>query len=288
VRRLALFSCAALSFSTLARADAPVYSTPWALRSVNPATTVRADTVLAIQDAGTSLAGILSGSYQFIARSSIGLRQSWVSQLRPATEPLVFGNPGVYLNYSPLLVTPFRLNLFFGASAPLGQGGGNDANPDLYKAITGGSYARSAMDGSPFSVNFATFALGADCAYVQDDVTVQVSATFFQGFRARGDRVEPDSHRTNATGGVHIGYAASPFWIVSTEIRYQRWLSTPRSVEIDAERRDQLTAGAGFRFDIPFAEHGHMKPGLAFFLPLDGPMTTAGYRTLELDWLVVF
>jgi len=278
---------AVLSCSTAARSDVPIYSTPWALRSVNPSTSVRADTTLALQDAGTNMAGVVSGSYQVFSRSSIGLRESWVSQIHPAGVPIVFGNPGVYLNHAPLIAAPFRLNLFFGASFPLGQGGGNDADPDLYKAITSGIYARSAMDGSPFSVNFATLALGADFAYVQDEVTVQASATVFQGFRARGDRVESDSHRTNGTGGIHVGYAASPIWIVSAEIRYQRWLSTPSSVDLDEQRRDQLTAGGGFRFDIPFGEQSHAKPGLAFFVPLDGPMTRSAYRTLQLDLLIV-
>jgi hypothetical protein len=267
---------------------APIYSTPWALRSVNPSTSVRADTILALQDAGTSLAGIISASYRFFPQGSIGLRESWVSQLHPAGEYLVFGNPGIYLNLAPRLAPPFRLNLFFSASAPLGQGGGNDRVLAVYNAISGGVYARSAMDGAPFAVNFATLALGVDFAYVEGELTIQASGTVFQGFRARGDLVEPDVRRTNSSGGLHIGYALWPFFIVSAEVRYQRWLTTPRSVELDGTRRDQLTAGGGFRFDIPFGEQGHFKPGIAFFVPADAPMTTAGYRTLQLDLPFVF
>src|SRR6185436_11635887 len=137
----------------------------------------------------------------------------------------------------------------------------------VYKTISGGGYARSAMDGAPFTVNFATLAFGMDFAIVVDRFTIQASGTLFQGFRARGERVEPDVRRTNSSGGVHIGYALSPFFIVSGEVRYQRYLTTPRSVELDGERRDQLTAGGGFRFDVPLGEQVHAKPGIAFFVP---------------------
>jgi len=216
------------------------------------------------------------------------VRQSWISQLHPPGEALLFGNPGLYLNLAPRLSPPLRLNLFFSASAPLGQGGGNDADPAVYKAVTTGVYVRSAMDGAPFSPNFATLAFGLDFAVVHGPLTVQTSGTIFQSFRARGDLVEPDVRRTNASGGLHVGLAVLPFFILSAEMRYQRWLSTPRSVVLDGERRDQLTAGGGFRFDVPFGQQGHFKPGLAFFMPADGPMTTAGYRTVQLDLPVVF
>ena len=182
------------------------------------------------------MAGIVSASYRFFPRGSLGLRQPWVSQVHPAGEALVFGNPGIYLNLAPRTAPPFRWNLFFSASAPLGQGGGNDADPAVYKAITAGGYARSAMDGAPFTVNFFTLAFGTDFAYVEDRLTIQVSGTLFQAFRARGDLVEPDVRRTNSSGGVHVGYALWPFFIVSGEVRYQRyrrpgpWSSTPRGV----------------------------------------------------------
>ena len=84
-----------------------------------------------------------------------------------------------------------------------------------------------------FAVNYFTAIVGGDVAYVDHKLTVQLEATLFQLMRVRGDNAAAgtDSARTNSTVGLHAGYFIIPMLSLGGELRYQRWLSTPTTLD---------------------------------------------------------
>jgi hypothetical protein len=173
-------------------------------------------------------------------------------------------------------------------TAPIGGGGASDADPTTRRTVLSGIYARSAMDNALFTTSFFTATGGAAIAWVEHGITLQAEATVLQLIRVRGAAVEPDEARTNTTYGLHAGYQLLPGLTVSLEGRHQRWLSTPAAVERSGAARDQTTAGGGLRANVPFSKTILARPGIAYFHPVDEPMTTAAFRIVMVDVPVTF
>jgi hypothetical protein len=237
---------------------------------------------------GTTFVPTLTVAYKAVPNFGPLVRLAFVHDTESG-QALV--NPVFGVLYTPELAPGLRLPLFFGASMPIGSGGGSSDNPQNPKekpagnaAAGAGVYARSAMDNMLFAVNYVTVVVGAGLAYIAHGFTVQAEAAVFQLVRNRGEMYETDELRTNLTTGVHVGYTIFKQLTLSAELRYQRWLSTPAAVDADPTKRDQLSIGGGIRTRIDvIPDKLVLRPGIAYFNPLDDPMWKSDYHVLVID-----
>lgn len=275
----------------------PPYSLPFQLRPVVAGNVVRSDTALAFYenpagDSGTTVASMLLFSYKVTEDLAPLVRLGVVSGSPPdgptAESGFGFLNPVLGATYSIKLGKQFRLAPFLGVALPLGSGGGNDPDAGKAQARGAGIWARSAMDNAMFAVNDLVVFPGVGFAYVQHGFTAQVEATVLQLTRVRGEDAQSDSSRTNFTGGVHLGYFFVPMLSAGVELRHQRWLSTPDAVEANDELRDTTTVAFGPRLHFKLNDTMWLRPGVAFALPLDNPMSDAKYKVVQIDVPFVF
>ena len=74
---------------------------------------------------------------------------------------------------------------------------------------------------------------------------------------------------------------------LSAELRYQRYLTEIAPVKLNPSLRDQMTVGGGVRLDLPLGKIT-LRPGVAYFHPVDDPLAKANARILTLDVPVLF
>ena len=287
-----------------AGAQAP-YSLPWQLRPVAAGNVVRSDTAVALMedpatgDGGSTVASMLLASYKVTPALAPLVRLGLVRQSPPAgASSTALVNPALGALYGLKLSDTLKLGLFVGVTIPVGQGGGNSPDAARLAAAKAGILARSAMDNAMFAVNDLTIFPGAGLAYVAGGLTVQGEVTVLQLFRVRGDEApaagmpppNPDSKKTNSTMGLHVGYFVIPQISLGGELRYQRWLSTPKAVDADPTDtlRDNLTFAVGPRGHFQLGEKVWLRPGVAYAQGLDDPMSAASYRIVKVDVPVEF
>lgn len=281
------------------------YSLPFQLRPAQAVTVVRTDTSFAFYDdpatdaAGTTVASTLLASYKVTDNISPLVRLGMVSNSPPNADGAAgFLNPVLGVTYGMTLTPELRLALFFGAALPFGSGGGDTPDPAKAAGNAAGIRARSAMDNAMFAVNDLVLFPGASLAYVANGFTVQIEATVLELLRVRGEDavnamgapLNPDSARTNFTGGLHVGYFFFPELSAAVELRHQRWLSTPVAIENDATGtlRDTTTVAVGPRLHFKIGEKSWIRPALAFAFGLDDPLQRWESRSVQLDIPVVF
>ncbi len=284
-----------LGTATLVHADvvakpAP-YSLGWSLRPASPVNVVRADTAIGFFDdaagSGTTVASTFLLAYKIAPTVSPLLRFAVVRN-DPAAGDSATGmsNPLIGAMWAPPLVAPpFKLALFGGLALPLGSGGGNSADPNMTSTVRSAIAARSSMDNALFAINDLTPIVGIDAAYVAGGLTLQAEATLFELVRVRGDAVQADAYKTNFTTGAQVGYFVAPWLSVSTEFRYQRWLSTPVAVKMDVTgaSRDTLSAAVGLRGHIALGGVRWLRPGLSYARGFDDPLTGRNYQIVQID-----
>jgi hypothetical protein len=289
-----------------APAPPPPYSLPWQLRSVMASTALRSDTSLASYEDATAAHGLtvatnLSASFR-VPGTSTGIKGTGLAPVvRFAfvgdTPPSGAGgtaivNPLVGATYAFALGGGVRAATFLGGTIPVGMGGGDSPDPGAAEARKQGNPARAALEGSLYSVNDLALIPGLDIAWVGAGLTVQIEATLFQLARVRGAAAQAEASKTNFTSGVHVGWFAAPALSIGGELRYQRWLNAPFSVEHDPTHasRDTLTFAIGPRFHVPLGEGVWLRPGAAFVRALDRPMASAAqnYNIAQLDVPLVF
>ena len=305
-----------------AKPKPPPYSLPWQLRPAVVGNVVRSDTAFAFykdaagKESGSTVASMLLASYkitdEFAPMIRLGIASnSPPSSVMAAGKPLDsatnFLNPVVGGTYAIKPAKPLRLAFFLGLTIPVGSGGGEDAKPKKITANGAGIRARSAMDNAMFLPNdFAVFP-GVDFAYVSGGFTAQVEATIFQLTRVKGDKAtpasgttpaipakNPDKSKTNLTMGLHVGYFVVPMLSLGAEIRHQRFLSTPKGIEVDEASatpqglRDTTTWAVGPRGHFKLSESVWFRPGVSFAMPLDNPMKKASYKIVQLDLPIAF
>jgi hypothetical protein len=284
-----------------AKPKPPKYSIPFQLRPVLAVNVLRSDTSLAfyktpsaapVEDSGTTVASMLLFSKKITDSVAPMVRLGIVSNSPPgdAESATNFLNPAVGITWALNPLPPLRIGLFLGLTAPIGSGGGNEAEAKNMLANGAGILARSAMDNAMFAVNYFTVFPGVGIAYVADGFTAQVEATVLQLTRVRGDEFDKDESRTNLTAGVHLGYFVAPFASIGAELRHQRWLSTPQMVENDTTDtlRDNTTVALGPRFHIQLQEKLWLRPAVSLSLPLDDPMKDRSYKVVQLDVPLLF
>jgi hypothetical protein len=280
----------------------PPYSLPWQLRSVIPANAVRSDTSVGFYQGpttrgGTAVVSMLSASYKVIPELAPVLRLGLVNNAPPTDKSARTNltNPVIGVTYGPKLHPNFKLGLFLGMTLPIGSGGGDDPHPQAPIANQAGAATRSMMDNAMFAVNYLTLFPGVGVAYVGHGFTAQAEATIFQLFKTRGPDAA-DKSNTNFTMGAHVGYFIVPALSVGTEIRHQRWLSTPTQPNVKADKtdtlRDTTTWAIGPRAHVQLGKTLWLRPGLSFSLPLDNPLANgkgaSHFKMLQIDIPFVF
>jgi hypothetical protein len=273
----------------------PPYSLPFQLRPVAPGTVMRSDTTLAAYStadgSGTTVASTFLAAYK-VSPSFAPLFRLAVVDDSPAigSGGTTMSNPLFGLLYGKPLAPTVKLGIFGAMTLPLGSGAGN--TPDAADVATNkaGVAARSSMDNAMFAVNDHALIAGADLAYVKNGFTVQAEITLFELSRVRGEKVQPDAHKTNLTAGIHAGWFAMPWLSLGAELRYQRYLSTPMFVANDptGASRDNLTTAVGVRGHIKLSGKRMLRPGIAYTRPIDDPMSGKGYDIIQLDVPLAF
>ncbi len=268
------------------------YSIPWQLRPTAATNVVRTDNALAFHEdtagnSATTVASLLFASYKVTKDFAPFVR--WGAVVNPVGEGTAtsFVNPALGGTWALQLSPDVRLALFLGLTVPVGAGGGNSPSTDKARATRAGVLARSAMDNAMFAVNDFTVFPGVGLSFVKGAFTAQVEATVLRLTRVRGEALQADASRTNFTSGVHLGYYLVPQVSLGAELRYQRWLSTPVAVTAAPPTRDTLSAAAGVRAHL---EAGGLtfRPGVAYAMGLDDPMSAQAYRIIHLDMPVAF
>jgi hypothetical protein len=121
--------------------------------------------------------------------------------------------------------------------------------------------------------------------------TLRLEATFFQLQRVRGAGQDPDASKTNLTGGLHVGYFLADVLSIGAELRYQRWINAPSTVNLHRPGTsvDLLSLGAGPRLHFELAPGIWIRPGVAYTRGFDPPMTSpANDNVVQLDVPVTF
>jgi hypothetical protein len=283
----------------------PPYSLPFQLRPVTPGTVVRTDTSFAFyqdpvaQTSGSTVASTLLASYKVTDEIAPLVRLGMVSNSPESVDGAAgFLNPVLGVIYGIPLAPEFKLGMFMGVALPVGSGGGDSPDPANVASNAAGIRARSAMDNAMFAVNDVVFFPGVGLAYINHGFTVQGEATVLQLIRTRGENAEnamgakinPDATRTNLTLGLHAGYFIIPMLSAGVELRHQRWLSTPRAIELDTTNtlRDTSTVAFGPRLHFKLGDKSFTRPGIALALGLDDPLKRWESRSVQLDIPVVF
>jgi hypothetical protein len=172
------------------------------------------------------------------------------------------------------------------------MGGGDTPEAGALGARTKGPNARAQLDNALFAVNDFTVIPGLGAAWVRDGWTIQLEATLLQLTRVRGEAVQKEASKTNMTTGLHVGYFVLPYLSLGTELRYQRWLNAPFSVERDPSgaSRDAMTFALGPRFHLEVGSVGWLRPGIAYQRGLDRPLASAAlnYHIVQVDIPFVF
>lgn len=293
LRRTSLLAVAALAPSSALAAPKAPYSLPWQLRPTAAVSVVRSDTALAFSSpenvgGSTTTATLLLASYKVTPNFSPLVRVGFVNNAPGSGgSGASLVNPVLGGTYSIDLSDSLRMGLFLGVTLPVGMGGGNTPEAATAAAARSGILARSAMDNAMFAVNDFTVFPGVGLSYTSGGFTAQVEATVLQLTRVRGEAVQADTSKTNFTSGLHLGYFLHPAVSVGGELRYQRWLSTPAAVTSE-ELRDNVTAAIGPRFHIQLSKTMVMRPGLAYAVGLDAPMSKLKYSIVQLDVPVLF
>jgi hypothetical protein len=261
---------------------------PWQLRPAAAPNILRLDTSIdSFQDApsgerGTTIASLLFAGYR-MTESLIAFARLAVAGLHTAdTSAQIFGNPAFGGSYFVALPHGFRLAFLVAMAIPVG-----DRDRLAIAVGRAAQSARAVMDNAMFALNDVAFFTGVDAAWVGHNLTVQVEATVFELVRAQGQAIQAEYAKTNFTTGLFIGYFPLRWASVGIELRYQRWLSPPRSLAADGSAIDNLTLAGGVRFHAR-AGRTWLRPGIAYSRALDNPLLATDHNLLQIDLPVFF
>ena len=318
VLQMSLMGCglaAGLSISTPARADAaggseathaapeaapakpapPRYSMPWMLRPVAAANVIRADMAFAFSTARDTQPILALASVKVRPNLAVIARFGFIHNTPTGKEgTTAFVNPALGALYAIPVSKNIKASLFAATTLPIGQGGGNTPNPDKRGAnLPSGIFARASVDNALFQINYMTPIVGADIAYVGQDLTLQFEATVLELIRVRGEKVDKDAARTNLVFGLHGGYFLLPQLSVGVELRYQYWASHPTFEKQIADKKatsdiiDNWTFSFGPRGHFKLNEKMWLRPGVSLTMGLDLPTGFTGgglqYKIVQVD-----
>jgi hypothetical protein len=294
---MAVLLVASLAAAAFADDKPAPYSLPWQLRPLSAGNVVRSDTSVAFFDAkdmttgetnaGNTVSSMLLGMYKVTPKLAPMVRLAFVYNNEPAgPTDAVIVNPLAGVLYATTL-DGIRIAGFAAVTAPIGQGGGDNADPAAAKAASRGIPARSAMDNAMFATNYFAAIGGVGAGYVSDGFTAQVELTVLQLIKTRGPDMEDDA-RTNFTAGLHSGYFVAPQLSIGGELRYQRWLTDAAPVVKDPNARETVTFAVGPRLHLRLAGKQWLRPGISYSRVLDAPWSSNSYQMVQIDVPYVF
>lgn len=286
----------------------PRYSLPWQLRPVTTGNTLRIDGGVAVfNDANgnfdVAATTFFNASYQITRDWAPMIRLGFVGNNAPgaALDGSSLVNPLIGATYTRRLGR-YRLALFGATTLPLGTGGGNAPSVGTAKTNAASFTARPADD-AMFAVNYMTAIAGIDFAYVNRGFTAQGEATVQQYVRVRGGKSAgaTDPFRTNAAVGLHLGYFIGAHFSLSSDLRYQRWISDPTTLDVltgahlqtPGAQMDSFTVAVGPRTHFRFGNQTWIRPGLSFVRGFDSrgfgaPLLTKQTTAVQIDIPVMF
>lgn len=272
-------------------AAAPVL-VPFGLRGVGVGTGIRLDQTFATYTASDKAyqesVHLLGGSVKIGNSFAVSVRtgfERYGQPDKPTTTALL--NTVIGGQYSAKLSSTLRFAGLLGVALPTANGAGNGPDPDVAAAHKAGSLARGLMNGVLFTPNEVYALFGADLAFVSRGFTAQVEVTVAPGARVRGEVATPDTSKVNSVNGIALGYYIVPQLSVGAELWYQRWLSTPASVEKDSSLRDALSVVGGVRGHID-AGGVKFRPGVSYGVGVRGTLSDKHVHMLQLDVPVSF
>jgi hypothetical protein len=270
----------------------PLYTTPFQLRGVIPKTGVRLDTLLGLfrladSDAQVAVA-FLSGQWRIVEELALQVR--WGIDANETTDGGLTGitNPTAGILFGVPIGRDFRFAASFAFGVPVATGGGNDGDRSAMDMQRQAALARSALDNTSFALNDVGLPTGLSFALVTSGVTAQIDATITPSIRVKAQETQPDSYKVNSTYGLFLGYAFAREVSLGAELRYQRYLTTPASVERDPSTRDNLTVAGGPRFSFRVRDSVWVRPGVSYGRGLRGPVEQQGFQMVQLDVPVSF
>lgn len=268
----------------------PKYSMPWMLRPVAAANVLRADMAFAFSKVRDSQPILFLSSIKVRPNLAVVARFGFIHNEPVNGESATsFVNPALGALYAIPVSKNVKASLFAGTTIPIGQGGGDNFNPARRAAnLPGGIFGRSSVDNALFQINYMTPIIGADIAYVGNDMTLQFEATMLELIRVRGESIDKDATKTNLVFGIHGGYFLLPQLSVGAELRYQYWASNGAIEKMNnPDLIDNWTFGFGPRAHIKLNEKMWLRPGVSLTLGLDLPTGFAGggleYKIVQVD-----
>jgi hypothetical protein len=144
------------------------------------------------------------------------------------------------------------------------------------------------MDNNAFAPNDLGFPTGLSVAFVHRGVTAQIDGTIIPSGRVKGEGAQGDSAKVNSTLGFFLAYMIVPEFSLGAELRYQYYLLPPAIVEQDPSARDNLTVGAGMRFEIELSDSSRIRPGLCLSTGLAGYVEQQSFHMVQFDVPISF
>jgi len=229
---------------------------PFQLRGVVPKNGVKVDTTIAPyrlnEQRGYETVVLISTQARLSPISVLQLRWGFDDNRSgaPGASRTGFVNPTIGALFAVPLKHGLRLATSVTMGLPLASGGGNGADPNNVLLQKQGLLARSAMDNTTFALNDVGFPVGVSLAYIGHGLTAQLDTTVIPSVRIKGAASQQDTSKVSSTCGLFFGYQLIAELSLGTELRYQRYLTTPAAVEKDSSTRDNLTVAAGARLHL--------------------------------------
>lgn len=284
----AAFCCLLLAAPAYAQTSAPApYSAPFQLRSAVAGNVIKSDTALAFSDGGTAIGSYLMGGIKILPDTALIFRVG-LAALSPVAgnaSPAVM-NPQLGVLWSPKVAEDFRISPFVSVTIPVGMGGGDTPDAAVNASLASVRQARFSLDSAISLPNHLWVTAGLSAAWIRYGLTLQLEATVVQGVQVRGPDAVDDAV-TNSISGAFVGYSIIPALNVGAELRYQRFLSTPASVEKNAELRDQLSFAVGARAHLHL-DPLTIRPGVSFGHAIGGVVSEVNTNAVLFDLAVAF
>ena len=171
-------------------------------------------------------------------------------------------NPVLGGSYGTSPMRLLRLAAEAGLVLPLGSGGGDDPAA----GIAGANVRGRALYPTMFDPNYLTPYVGASAATIRTPVVGRLELGFDPSIKTSGGDAF-DGMKTRLRVTAHAGYRVVAQVEPFVEMRWFRFLSTPKFVEVDGALADNLFAGIGVA-----AAFGPLRAQVIYLRAFDAPL----------------
>ena len=278
------------------------YALPFLLRGTNPANSLRIEGTYSSYETSPNDENGFIHIYTLSASKKLSPSLAIYSKIAVAhinpngqyENSIIYSNPLIGVLNNAQLAENFKFSMSLGVTAPIGSGGGNDANSSVRTANGIAQLSRSAMENSLYASNYIAIIPGVDFTYLRNDFQIQFESTLFQLLRVNGERLDKDKYRTNVTIGLGAGYHANAQLSLLSELRYQRWINNDTVEKSTSPAIDNLSLGIGPRFTFKLSKIT-LKPAISYTQSIYGTLSnskrssnTKDYKTITLDLPLIF